>query len=129
MVTTASAQADKDETTPSGLQARIYTAPTVHANGMPGWTTYWQLNWERVPAATHYLVYYATAEGCSSTPHPTSEPTWQLSIAAGIGACKADQLQKEDYLLATQLQLIIVAQFADGSTGSPTAPIAVGVIL
>lgn len=129
MVTADHAQPDKDETTPAGLHARIYTVPIVHANGTPGWTTYWQLCWERVPTATHYLVYYATAEGCSSTPHPTSEPTWQLSIAAGIGACEADQLQKEDYLLATQLQIIIAAQFADGSTGSPTAPIAVGVLL
>ncbi|GHO88489.1 hypothetical protein [Dictyobacter formicarum] len=127
MVTTGSAQPDK--ATPAGLQAHIYTVPTVHANGTPGWTTYWQLSWERVPAATYYLVYYATAEGNSPTPHPTSEPVWRLSIAAGIGVCEADQLEKEDYLLATQLQIIVVAQFADGSTGSPTEPVAVGVIL
>ncbi|GCE24376.1 hypothetical protein [Dictyobacter kobayashii] len=113
----------------AGLRAKIYTTPTVHHNGVEGWTTYWQLSWEPIPAASRYLVYYATAEGVSATPHPTSEPQWRLSIATGIGSCETDRIEQEDYLLAAQLQVIIAAQFADGSLGTPSAPIAVGMIL
>jgi hypothetical protein len=93
------------------------------------WTTYWELTWEPVPGAVGYLIYYATAEGISAKPHQSDEPGFRLSVARGIGTtAERDEpgWKAQLGLTATQLQVIVVARFADGSVGPASRRFSVG---
>ena len=68
----------------------------------------------------NYLLYYATVEGMSLKPRQSTEPALRLSVARGIGtvADRDTQGWKADLaMMAAQLQVMVVARFADGSVG------------
>jgi hypothetical protein len=132
MVTPDRTEADPIEGCPTGFVARIYdeegTDPGI-ADVSTVWTTYWELTWNAVPGAVDYLLYYATAEGMSLQPRQSTEPTLRLSVARGIGAvADRDELRWKTQLgmIATQLQVMVVARFADGSVGPASWRFSVG---
>ena len=93
------------------------------------WTTYWELSWDEVPGAVDYLIYHATSEGISSKPRQTDEPCWRLAVARGVGAVlQRDELgwKAQLAMMASQLQVSVVARFADGSVGPASRRFSVG---
>jgi hypothetical protein len=132
MVTPARLEADLVEGCPTGFVVRIYdeegTDPGI-TDVAAVWTTYWELTWNAVPGAVDYLLYYATAEGMSLKPRQSAKPTLRLSVARGIGAvADRDALGWKAQLgmMAAQLQVIVVARFADGSVGPASRRFSVG---
>jgi hypothetical protein len=93
------------------------------------WTTYWELTWNAVPGAIDYLIYYATAEGMSFKPRQFAKPNLRLSVARGIGTV-ADRdesaFKAQVSMIATQLQVTVVARFTDGSVGPTSRYFSVG---
>jgi hypothetical protein len=132
MVTPARPEADPVEGCPTGFVVRISdeegTDPGI-TNAHAVWTTYWELTWDAVPGAVDYLLYYATAEGMCSKPRPCAEPGLRLAVARGIGAvADRDELSWKAQLamMAAQLQVMVVARFADGSVGPASRRFSVG---
>jgi hypothetical protein len=132
MVTSNRTEADPVERCPTGFVVRIYdeegTDPGI-TGVTTGWTTYWELTWNAVPGAVDYLLYYATVEGMSLKPRQSAEPTLRISVARGIGAvADRDKLKWKAQLgmMAAQLQVIVVARFADGSVGPASRRFSVG---
>lgn len=132
MVTPAWLEGDPVEGCPTGFVVRIYDEEEPD----PGitdadavWTMYWELTWDAVPGAVDYLIYYVTDEGMSSKPHQCAEPGLRLSVARGIGAvADRDALGWKAQLgmMAAQLQVMVIARFADGSVGSASRRFSVG---
>jgi hypothetical protein len=132
MVTPARPEADPVEGCPTGFVVRLSdeegTDPGI-TNAHAVWTTYWELTWDAVPGAVDYLIYYATAEGMSSKPRQCGEPCLRLSVARGIGAvADRDELSWKAQLamMAAQLQVIVVARYADGSVGPASRRFSLG---
>jgi hypothetical protein len=132
MVTSDRPGADPHGGCPTGFTVRIYDEEGADPGGTGAamaWTTYWELTWQAVPGAVGYLIYYATAEGISAKPRQSDEPGFRLSVARGIGASvDRDELgwKAQLGLMATQLQVIVVARFANGSVGSASRRFPVG---
>ena len=131
-MTPAWPEADQVEGCPTGFVVRIYDEEGTDP-GITGvaavWTTYWELTWNAVPGAVDYQLYYATAEGMSSKPRQSAEPTLQISVARGIGSVadrEALRWKAQLGMMAAQLQVIVVARFADGSVGPASRRFSVG---
>jgi hypothetical protein len=135
MVTPGRPEADPNVGCLTGFAVCIYDEEGIDPGGTGDamvWTTYWELTWEEVPGAVGYLIYYATAEGISAKPRHSDEPSFRLSVARGIGkSADRDELHWKAQLglTATQLQVIVVARFADGSVGPASRRFPVGEIL
>ena len=132
MVTPARPESDLIEGCPTGFVVRIFDeegADPGITNAHTVWTTYWELTWDAVPGAIDYLMYYATAEGMSLKPRCCARPGLRLSVARGIGAV-ADRCElgfkAQLAMMAAQLQVMVVARFADGSVGPPSRRFSVG---
>ena len=132
MVTPDRTEADAVEGCPTGFAVRIYdeegTDPGIADVGKV-WTTYWELTWNAVPRAVDYLLYYATVEGMSLAPRQSAEPGVRLSVACGPGeVADRDELSLAFQLkmMAAQLQVMVVARFADGSIGPASRCFSVG---
>lgn len=132
MVISLRPEADLLQGRPGGFVARICdkeeTNPRItHASAL--WTTYWELTWDAVPSAVDYLIYYATSEGISAKPRQSAWPGLRLSVACGIGAvADRNELNWKAQLamMAAQLQVRVVARFADGSVGPASQRFSVG---
>ena len=123
MVTPRADDADNVGASLTGFASRLYD----EVDAAPGWTTYWELTWEPLPGAIEYLVYYATAEGMSRRPRPTSQPSFRLSVARGQGTtANVTERAAQLALQAAQLRLVVVARLADGSITGPSRLFPVG---
>lgn len=127
-------EADPVEGCPTGFVVRIYDEegadPGIAEVGTV-WTTYWELTWNAVPGTVDYLLYYATAEGMSLQPRQSTQPALRLSVARGIGTvADRDELgwRAQLAMMAVQLQVMVVARFADGSVGPASRRFSVGVM-
>ena len=86
----------------------------------------------RIPQSRHRRDHpgrYIGPTQQRSKPRQTDEPCWRLSVARGVGAVlQRDELgwKAQLTMMAAQLQVEVVAHFADGSVGPASRRFSVG---